>query len=104
MYAQTKDHDKAVRSEKNIVNSIKLLKLLNFENEEKNKSVIFQFAIGLLEVLEISAFITDESGNINGYNPNITKLIHEKKLTGSYLNLLNEMKNASFTLKRCYLC
>lgn len=91
IFNQSTDHRKVVRSEKNIRNSIKILKHLDFKSDEDNESITFQFTIGLLEVLGVSAFTTDESGEINGYNLQMTKFVDEKKLTGSYLTLLNNI-------------
>jgi hypothetical protein len=61
-----------------------MLKRFNFEGDENKDSLTFQFTIGLLEILGISAFLTDDSGKIVGYNSQMTELVGDRDLTGSY--------------------
>lgn len=91
IFDSSTDHRKAVRSIKNIQDSLNLIKRLIFEEDEKIRPITFQFTIGLLELLGICAFLTDESGNIVGYNNHMIELIGEKNLEGNYLSLLNKL-------------
>lgn len=64
-------------------------KMLSFQEDisEIADSVDIKFTIGFLESINIPAFLTNQDGDIVGYNPSMKRYFSEELLNGSYYNL-----------------
>jgi len=81
---------------KKICLGISLLQRIILDKEAENQpdsSFDIRFVIGFLDSLNIPAFLLDSGGQITGYNPGMLKYFKEEELSGSYVKLLNRMKD-----------
>lgn len=96
IYKNNGNHNEIAEGIKKITMGVNLLQRIILDREAgapSESSFDIRFVIGFLDSLNVPAFLLDSGGQIAGYNPGMLKYFKEEELNGSYVKLLNRMKD-----------
>ncbi len=63
-----------------------------------------KFTIGFLDSLSIPSFITNETGDLTGYNPSLIKVVEDEKVNGNFEEVISKLEghNSKEIIDRIY--